>query len=58
MVGGTEPPGLETVRVSVLQSPIVILSADAAVPPLGGDRTIVSKSILSLQTSVFVLQKV
>ena len=60
MVGGVAPPGLLTVKVSTVQSPTVILSAAAAVDetPEGAVRTMVSKSILSLQTSELVGQKV
>jgi len=64
IVGGVAPPGLLTVKLSTVQSPTVILSvraeAEAAgdVTSDGSDRTIVSKSILSLQTSVLVGQNV
>ena len=64
MVGGIGPPGLLTVRLSTVQSPTVMLSAntDAVVTgvviPEGAVSTIVSKSILSLQTSELVLQNV
>ena len=60
MVGGVTPPGLLTVRLSTVQSPTVMLSAAAAVEdtPDGAVRTIVSKSILSLQTSELVGQNV
>ena len=53
-----------TVRLSTVQSPTVTLSAytwavsAGVVTPDGADSTIVSKSILSLQTSVLVLQNV
>ena len=60
MVGGVDPPGLLTVSVSTVQSPTVILSAAADVEdtPDGAVSTIVSKSILSLQMSELVGQKV
>ena len=60
MVGGIGPPGLLTVRLSTVQSPTVMLSANTSVAevPEGAERTIVSKSILSLQTSELVGQKV
>ena len=60
IVGGVTPPGLLTVRLSTVQSPTVILSAAAEVDdtPEGAVSTIVSKSILSLQTSVLVGQNV
>ena len=64
MVGGMGPPGLLTVRLSTVQSPTVMLStvraalSSGAVRPEGADRTIVTKSILSLQTSELVLQNV
>ena len=47
-------------RLSTVQSPTVMLSAAAGVEdtPEGAVSTIVSKSILSLQTSVLVGQKV
>ena len=54
MMGGGVLPGLETLRVSVLQSPRVM----ALVAPSGGDRTITSKSILSLQISLLRGQNV
>lgn len=62
MMGGEEPPGLLTVKVSVAQSPTRGPSDMAAavktgvVIPSGAARTMVSKSIRSLQTSEFVLQ--
>ena len=60
IVGGVIPPGLLTVKLSTVQSPTVILSAAAVVEdtPEGAVRTMVSKSILSLQTSELVGQKV
>ena len=60
MIGVEIPAGLETVRESVLQSPVVMLSEAAAVLeiPAGADRTIVSKSILSLQIELLTGQNV
>ena len=60
IVGGVIPPGLLMVKLSTVQSPTVILSAAAEVEetPEGAVRTMVSKSILSLQTSELVGQKV
>ena len=60
IVGGVGPPGLLTVSVSTVQSPTVMLSGNRSVAevPEGGVRTIVSKSILSLQTSELVGQNV
>ena len=60
MIGVETPSGLETVMESVLQSPTVMLSpATAGLEiPAGGDRTIVSKSILNLQISLLRGQNV
>ena len=56
--GGEAPPGLVMDNVSYLQSPTLGPSVTAAVEDIakGPARTIVSKSILDLQTSEFVLQ--
>ena len=58
ITGGEAPPGLVTVKESYPQSPTLGPSSTEAVDEMvnGPWRTIVSKSILSLQTSEFVLQ--
>ena len=58
IIGGDEPPGLVIVSVSYPQSPTRGPSVVTAVEdiPKGPVRTMVSKSILSLQTAEFVLQ--
>ena len=60
IIGGDAPPGLVMDKVSYPQSPTLGPSDVATVEdnPKGPARTIVSKSILSLHTSEFVLQNV
>ena len=60
MIGVERPSGLETVKESVLQSPMVMLlpATTGLEIPAGGDKTIVSKSILSLQISLLRGQNV
>ena len=60
ITGGEDPPGLVTDNVSQPQSPTLGPSVTAAVEDIanGPAKTIVSKSILNLQTSELVLQNV
>ena len=58
ITGGDLPPGLVTVKESYPQSPTLGPSSTEAVAEMvkGPCKTMVSKSILNLQTSEFVLQ--
>lgn len=60
IIGGEAPPGLVTVSVSTPQSPTLGPSSGDTVEDVakGPASTMVSKSILSLQTSEFALQNV